>query len=301
MTALALVTAETEYGTDIAATTDTAPVWGIASGTVNLAYALIRRLGTPRGALFYDPDYGTDLRAYVNRRVNSAITNRLPSDISAECDKDERVQSTSATVSFSSQTRVMTTAILVEPIVGETFSLVLAATAVTVDLLSINGVALSATTPTVAAGTQFLLGPSGKDGKDGAAGPAGPAGAGGTPQVYLDFDAEWLDSSSGIEDVVYQRYINFGPLPATLTAEIGGRVFSSAGSAVIRLRVGGTADTADGSIATSITTTANTPTPATASNSGFTNPTGWQLVKLTIQSSGAGQSGNILNPTGSFR
>ncbi len=292
---------DANYGTDTAATTDTSPVWGIASGTTNLAYSLVRRLSTPRGGLFYDLNYGTDLRAYVNRRISGAAVNNLPADISAECAKDDRVQATTETVAFTSQTRALTVAIEVQPIVGQAFTLILAATSVNVTLLSVNGISVSAATPTTSAAAVFLQGPAGHDGAAGAQGPKGDTGAGGTPQIYLDFDAEDFLDSSGVETVVYQRYVNFGPLPAMVTAELGGRVSSTAGAATFALRVGGTADTADGAIAVSMSTASNTPTPVAASNASFSNPGGWQLVKLTIASSAAGQTGHILNPTGSAR
>jgi phage baseplate assembly protein W len=66
---------------------------GYTRGTVNLIDALRRRLETPRGALFYDPDYGFDLRQYVQAAFDDALRFEGESFIETECYKDERVDS----------------------------------------------------------------------------------------------------------------------------------------------------------------------------------------------------------------
>ena len=66
---------------------------GYTRGTRNLIDALRRRLETPRGGLFYDPDYGFDLRQYVQAAMDAALQFELESFIETECLKDERVAS----------------------------------------------------------------------------------------------------------------------------------------------------------------------------------------------------------------
>ena len=72
--------------------------WGLASGPRNVANALSRRLVTPRGGLFYDPDYGFDVRDYLGVALGRGKLAELIQGVEGECLKDVRVQSVVATV-----------------------------------------------------------------------------------------------------------------------------------------------------------------------------------------------------------
>lgn len=298
ITTATVISGTPDYGTDVYLLTDLGPVWGTATGLVNLGLALARRLMTPRGTLPYDPNYGTDVRAYLNKRVTTVGVSALQGDISSECQKDERVQTCDGSVSFSKSTRSMFISATVTTIFGETFTLVMAATAISVSVLSVNGVNVQTVAPSLPPNTQLVVGPVGGQGPVGA---TGAAGASGTPQWTLDFDENDGESSTGAEVVVYQRYINFSALPATLTAELGGLIASTAGTATFKMYLGGTSNTADGTLVATITTGSNTPTPANDSTVGVTNPRGWQFVKITAQSSANGETASIYNRTATFR
>lgn len=91
----------TNFGTDLQA------VEGFrfrkVSGLENLAIALLRRLTTPRGGLFYDLTYGTDLRNFLNRAYapdDTAITWEIEQRAIAEVMKDPRVYDAGATFEF---------------------------------------------------------------------------------------------------------------------------------------------------------------------------------------------------------
>lgn len=79
----------TDFGTDLSAL----PVFGVVSksGLPNLTEALYRRLITPRGGLFYDLDYGTDICQYLNETWSDDIKFELESLIPREWEKDPRV------------------------------------------------------------------------------------------------------------------------------------------------------------------------------------------------------------------
>jgi phage baseplate assembly protein W len=64
----------------------------------NLEEALLRRLTTPRGGLFYDPEYGLDVREYLNAALSDAEKFELETFIALECEKDERVNSAISTI-----------------------------------------------------------------------------------------------------------------------------------------------------------------------------------------------------------
>jgi len=71
------------------------------SGRPLLIEALLRRLVTRRGTLLGAPDYGTDIRAWINKDVDRAGAARLGGLISAELAKDERVRSAAASATFA--------------------------------------------------------------------------------------------------------------------------------------------------------------------------------------------------------
>lgn len=75
--------------------------WRVVTGYQNVGEAMIRRLSTPRGGLFYDPNYGTDLREWVNQGIRAKDVPRLAGLIAQECEKDDRVYSAVATIDTS--------------------------------------------------------------------------------------------------------------------------------------------------------------------------------------------------------
>jgi hypothetical protein len=74
------------------------------SGRRVLVEAIARRFETPRGSLFYDSDYGLDLRAYVGEGFDSSEVFELQASIEAECLKDERVNAARARVTMNAAT-----------------------------------------------------------------------------------------------------------------------------------------------------------------------------------------------------
>lgn len=79
-----------EFGLDLAALDDLD--FGTAEGQNNLARALARRLMTPRGGLFYDEDYGFDVRELVNESATDEALFDLRVQVAAEVEKDPRVR-----------------------------------------------------------------------------------------------------------------------------------------------------------------------------------------------------------------
>lgn len=81
--------AEADLGSDFRGILDVFQNLARASGRTALGEALCRRLSTPRGGLFYDFDYGFDLRQFVSAAQPPA--GFIESQAAAECLKDERV------------------------------------------------------------------------------------------------------------------------------------------------------------------------------------------------------------------
>lgn len=101
--------AVTDYGIDLAGVDDLSPGLTVVSGRLGLIQAIARRLITPRGGLFYDPDYGYDVRQFLSGDVRS--TSEIASGVSAEAEKDERVAQASASVSFVGNTLMISLSI----------------------------------------------------------------------------------------------------------------------------------------------------------------------------------------------
>jgi phage baseplate assembly protein W len=130
-----------DFGTDINFLNGLDPLLGLVDGTTNLGQALVHRLTTPHGSLFYDPNYGTDLRAYCNDTMTQDKLAAVRADVQAECLKDERVISCLAEVGFDFVSKTLSVNIVVQT-ADEPFALVLAVTSVTVELLRFTSASL---------------------------------------------------------------------------------------------------------------------------------------------------------------
>lgn len=85
-----------DFGTDFSAIPDLS--FAVKDGYANLAEALGRRLITPKGELFYDKNYGFDVRRYLNETWNDAIAYEFTSLLEEEVKKDGRIINCSALV-----------------------------------------------------------------------------------------------------------------------------------------------------------------------------------------------------------
>jgi len=133
---------DVDFGHDLSCADDLEDDMAEVDGPTIVAQAIYRRLYTPRGALWQDPDYGLDLRDYLSRRMTSAEIAAIPGEVVKEIQKDERIAS--ARVRIVSQTaETLELWIGVDGGVGP-FSLVISATQAAVTLVSV--------TPGVAAG-----------------------------------------------------------------------------------------------------------------------------------------------------
>lgn len=129
----------TTFGSDFAGVDDLDANWSFLENSpttpnvesLALAQAIARRLTTPRGGLFYDPNYGTDLRDFIGSSITVPTAISL---IETECLKDERVETAKATITVLGET--WTIKIECKANSGATFELTLSVDKVTVALLS---------------------------------------------------------------------------------------------------------------------------------------------------------------------
>ena len=124
-------------GTDLSAVNGLDPSLALFRGTRIVAEAAVRRITTPRGGLFYAPNYGVDVREILNAKVTQQLLNTWRSRMEAEIRKDERVDTLSSTLSFYPQSEQVR--IRVEGTTGAgPFAFTLAVTSLSVDVLALG-------------------------------------------------------------------------------------------------------------------------------------------------------------------
>jgi hypothetical protein len=130
-----------EFGTDLLVTLqdgvfDIDPTGAVDTPEHALAMSVARRFVVERGALFYDAEYGLDLRQYLNKGLTRGELFRLRFLIQSEAEKDERILSAEATLQFTaSQTLVVK--LECTSSLGP-FSLTLSVSSLTVEILSLE-------------------------------------------------------------------------------------------------------------------------------------------------------------------
>jgi hypothetical protein len=126
-----------DFGTCLAVTSAWPRIFVYASGLQNLGLSLCRRLQTIRGSLPWDPDCGYDLRQLLRGSLTQGELARMEQAISAECEKDERVDAADASITYAPQSRALRVAITIDTAAGP-FALIVSVDQVTVELLSIS-------------------------------------------------------------------------------------------------------------------------------------------------------------------
>ena len=124
-------TLTTDYGTDCRI----GKVVTKVSGLQNLMDALVRRLSTPTGSLFWDLEYGYDVRAVLNSEISVEILKDLESRVVHQLELDGRVDKATCDATFIFSTQKLTLRISITPVQDKTFTLVIGVSKLTVELL----------------------------------------------------------------------------------------------------------------------------------------------------------------------
>lgn len=96
-----------DFGTDISTFPIPDTTFSPIAGFRVLHEALARRLLTRKGLLPFHPDYGVDLRQYLNEAVTDQTLQDAKATAMAELRQDERVDTIDATVTFTASTGVL--------------------------------------------------------------------------------------------------------------------------------------------------------------------------------------------------
>ena len=123
-----------DFGTDLSCYPGLDPLGTLVSGNTAVLQALARRLTTPRGGLFYDPNYGTDVRGFLNEAMTNESIARWKTAIERECRQDPRV--TSIVVDMNPNVPANTLTIHITGTTADgPFAAVFGVTSLTLDLL----------------------------------------------------------------------------------------------------------------------------------------------------------------------
>lgn len=130
-----------ELGVDFDILDGLKPEFTLVRGRPNLARAIARRLQTPEGFLAEsfggDPDYGLDVRSWLNRDFSLDQISALESRVKDEVEKDPRVLEAEVVVTYVLASSSLEIEIHMETAVGP-FELVLAVTSLTVEMISLS-------------------------------------------------------------------------------------------------------------------------------------------------------------------
>lgn len=83
----------------------------LKSGAANLAERLLRRLITAQGSLFYQPDYGFDLRRQIGSRMDQAALYATAQGVRQQLLADVAVTDVQVTASFRSRLLTVTASV----------------------------------------------------------------------------------------------------------------------------------------------------------------------------------------------
>ena len=124
-----------DFGSDVLTFPGLDETFTLVSDGRVVAEALARRLSTPRGLMPFHPDYGLDLRQYLNEAITADVLYQMKAALELECEQDERVQNADAVVTFDQAQQTMLVTINATTASGP-FRLNLSVSQVSVDLLA---------------------------------------------------------------------------------------------------------------------------------------------------------------------
>lgn len=101
-----------DLGSDFSGILDIDSALTVVEGERCFAEGLARRLTTPAGRMLGDPDYGHDLRQYINAAINNTSHVSLAGE--NECLKDERTEGVTAEVTLESSVQELSADIKVK-------------------------------------------------------------------------------------------------------------------------------------------------------------------------------------------
>jgi hypothetical protein len=286
-----------DTGTDLAMLEDIGLRWPLVNGQANIAMAVVRRLSTSRGSLYYALSYGFSLLDNLEGSLSTSDQSSLKGSIKAEVEKDPRIDSAQVQVQIDAANGILIVTIVLTTAAGP-FQLVLQVSALSVTILNAGQAGAPTGIVTPVALTPSFVGPPGAAGQPGppGIGQPGPPGPGGnSTQSFSAGNESEEQDDTGAEVVFWQFTLNANNHPTgTLNLDFSLQGKSPGGTAVWRLYVGGSfvarfsaASGAGGSIIGSPQNNGTTGYAAVHLAGTIVNPTGFVPITVTLQSPGA--------------
>jgi hypothetical protein len=93
-----------DFGSDVSTFVagDLDPSFNLITGPHVVAENIARRLSTTRGTMIDDPNFGLNLRDFLNSAMTPQQIFALQKSVEAECEKDDRVLDASAQLTYTS-------------------------------------------------------------------------------------------------------------------------------------------------------------------------------------------------------
>lgn len=108
-----------DFGADVSCDPDLDVTGRVIEGELVLMEHSLRRLTTKHGALEYDPDFGFDLRDYLNEDLDDEDLPAIQLGAAHELEKDERVSRANVSITLDKATFTLTPRIELETIDGD--------------------------------------------------------------------------------------------------------------------------------------------------------------------------------------
>ena len=121
-------------GVDFTCLTDLDASLTLVDTRTVLGESTARRLITPRGGLFYDRDFGGCVRRFL--KASGFSPSQIARTVESETEKDERVDSAAAEVTYDEQSETLEIGVRIRPVEGEEFDLTVIVDALSVELLN---------------------------------------------------------------------------------------------------------------------------------------------------------------------
>jgi phage baseplate assembly protein W len=101
------------------------PTFELQDGPINVVEVVARRFLTPNGTLEGDPDFGHDIRQYIQARQNAITRARARAALRSEAMKEQRVRECAVEITYVGNVMKVTAIVTVDA--GGVFSLTISA------------------------------------------------------------------------------------------------------------------------------------------------------------------------------
>lgn len=129
-----------DYGSDVLVFPDLDETLTVVNDKRVLAEAMARRLITDKGAMAFHPNYGFNLRRYLNRPLRTPELAEIKAGVEDQCEEDERVLSAECAPEYDFATQTLRIPIEIETAEGP-FTMVALVDSLNLTLLASEGIA----------------------------------------------------------------------------------------------------------------------------------------------------------------